>query len=283
MARETTEHSLPLDLPGNIQQKIDHFRDIWRNPSLASTPTREALELIGAPLVERLADGPIPIRIVTPFEISPAVESLMSLSLPEGSRFRPQVEKETEFRWYVYGDRTTGHEHIALIKALGNGEDLPIRVHSSCITAETFHASNCDCQEQLNKAITIAEEEGQGGVIWLNQEGRGNGTVAKAYQLKLMMEQGIDTVTAYEQLGYPSDQRNYKVAAEILQDLGVKSIRMITNSPDKLEQIQRYGIKVLGRIPCEIPPLNSTVRKDLIAKREHHGHFLELNEEQPVK
>jgi len=173
----------------------------------------------------------------------------------------------------IYRDKTTGEEYVAVIKGNNNGENVPIRIHSSCLTAETFHASNCDCHEQLQMALLIADKEGFGGVIWLHQEGRGNGLAAKVKEIKIIMEEGLDTVDAFEKAGYPKDQRDYTAAASMLKNLGIKSIRLITNNPNKLRQIEKLGIKVVGRIPCEITPTNELVRKDLKAKKDKLGHI----------
>lgn len=201
-------------------------------------------------------------------------DQVASLGL-ENIEGRPTVyiEKDTTFQMYVYGDKTTGEEHVAVIKVIKDGENVPIRVHSSCLTAETFHASSCDCHEQLEIALTIAEKEGYGGVIWLHQEGRGNGLVGKAKQLKIMLEEGIDTVDAFAKAGYPRDQRDYSIAADMLKDLGVKSIRLITNNPSKIQQLSEMGIEVKGRIPCEVSSANEVVRKDLQAKKDKLGHL----------
>ncbi len=182
---------------------------------------------------------------------------------------------ESTFRIYVYPDNN-GEEHVAVIKSIRDGEDVPIRIHSSCL-AEVFGATNCDCREQLEMSLAIANNRGFGGVIWLHQEGRGNGLVAKIMQLDIMLTKGVDTCTAFEQAGYPKDIRDYQIAAGILTDLDIKSIRIITNNPDKIEQLQSLGIVINGRIPC-VPSnltINPILERDLTAKKEQLGHLLD--------
>lgn len=259
----------------NHEVPIDEFRTLWRNPGELIKHRRGLLEARGEPIVERTGEAPISLRIKTPVILTPDQALSLGAGLTEGGRLTLIQETDAVFRMYIYGDKTTGEEHVAIIKNLGNGENVPIRIHSSCLTAESFSASNCDCMEQMDSALAIAEKEGFGGVIWLHQEGRGNGLVAKAQQLALMMAEGLDTVEAFERAGYPGDQRDYTAAADILKDLGIKSIRIITNSPDKITQIRDAGIEIVGRIPCEIAPLNDVVARDLEAKRKRFGHLFE--------
>lgn len=222
--------------------------------------------------IERLGACPLPIRIEIPVSLSEKQIANLDLGKIEG---RPifHIEKDSEFEMYVFEDKTTGEKHVAVIKG-NDRENVPIRIHSSCLTAESFHALNCDCHEQLQMALLIADKEGFGGVIWLHQEGRGNGLAAKVKQIKIIMEEGLGTVDAFEKAGYPKDQRDYTSAAGMLKNLGIKSIRLITNNPDRLRQIEKLGIRVLGRIPCEIAPTNELVRKDLKEKRDKLGHRL---------
>lgn len=245
----------------------------WLNPGLLIKENKDTIRNNGESMVERLSECPLPIRINIPFKLSRKSIAGLALEIPEG---RPtfSVEKDAIFKMYVFGDKTTGEEHVAILKESERNENIPIRIHSSCLTAESFHASNCDCQEQLQMSLAIANKEGVGGVIWLHQEGRGNGLVAKTKQLKIMMEEGLDTVDAFEKAGYPKDQRDYSVAADILKDLGIKSIRLITNNPDKTKQLEELGIKITSIIPCQISPLNEIVKKDLKAKKDKLGHNL---------
>lgn len=250
------------------------FNMRWKNPGLLIKTYKDILKAKGESMVERLAECPLPIRINLPFILSE--KQIVKLGL-EGIDSKPiaHIEKNSIFQMYVYGDKTTGEEHVAVIKGIRDGKDVPIRIHSSCLTAEAFHASNCDCHEQLEMSLSIADKEEYGGVIWLHQEGRGNGLVGKAKQLKIMMEEGLDTVAAFEKAGYPSDQRDYSVGVDILKDLGIKSVRLITNNPGKMQQLADLGIEVVGRIPCEISSINEIVRKDLRAKKDKLGHLID--------
>ncbi len=224
-------------------------------------------------MIQRLAVSPIYLRIATAFQVDKQTRKRFEDEIGSGS-IKIVAEKESKFSIYAYGDNVTGEEHIAIVKSIDNGLDVPVRVHSSCITAEVFHASNCDCREQLDTALELIEKEGRGAVLWLHQEGRGNGLAAKIKQLDIMLSDGLDTVSAFEKAGYPADRRDYSVAADILRDLGIRSIRLITNNPDKLKQLSELGIEVTGRIPCEISPANEVVKKDLKARKEKLGHFL---------
>lgn len=246
---------------------------LWENPSLLIKRNKDILKSKGESMIQRLGECPLPIRINIPVNLSE--DQIKSLGL-KNIHGKPIVfiEKNAMFKMYVFGDKTTGEEHVALFKEIDGSENVPIRIHSSCLTSETFHASNCDCQEQLQLALSIIERNGSGGVIWLHQEGRGNGLTAKVRQLKIMLEEGLDTVDAFRKAGYPKDQRDYTAAADILKDLGIKSIKLITNNPDKLHQIEELGIKAVGRIPCEVKPINEIVKKDLRAKRDKLGHDL---------
>lgn len=249
------------------------MRTVWDDPASIIEVHKKLLAERGETMVERLADCPLPVRLTTSLPITEEQLAFLGINTGGGT-FSIETSRDAMFRMYVYGDKTTGEEHVAVIRDVGDGENVPLRIHSSCLTAETFHASNCECHEQLELALSIADREGYGGVIWLHQEGRGNGLTAKARQLTLMVEQGLDTVQAFEAAGYQSERRDFTPAVEILKDLGIKSVRLITNNPSKIAQAQALGIVVTERIPCEIPPANDMIRKDLQAKRDRHGHMI---------
>lgn len=158
------------------------------------------------------------------------------------------------FRIRVVADHE-GREHVLLTKGeMEDAEDLPVRVHSECLTSEVFHSLRCDCREQLQAALDYFESAGRGLLIYLRQEGRGIGLLNKieAYALQ---DGGLDTVEANVQLGLPEDSRTYDVAAEVLRDiLGVRSIRLLTNNPLKLQALEQHGIVVNGRVPLHMAP-----------------------------
>ena len=177
-----------------------------------------------------------------------------------------------EFTAIGFIDPENGKEHIALTKGDIKGENILTRIHSECLTGDVLGSKRCDCGNQLHKALRTIEENGKGILLYMRQEGRGIGLFnkLKAYELQ---EHGFDTVDANRKLGFPDDMRDYKVAAEILKKLGVKSVRLMTNNPDKVEQIKKYGVKVSERKPLEIKS-NEIDRQYLKVKAVRMGHDL---------
>src|SRR5262245_29401932 len=178
-----------------------------------------------------------------------------------------------EFRAVAYREVMTGREHVALVKGDVEGaEDVVVRVHSSCLTGDVFHSQRCDCGEQLEGALARIEREGLGVVLYLDQEGRGIGLLNKlrAYELQ---ENGRDTVEANVELGLPADAREYGIGSQILSDLGLTTIRVLTNNPKKIAGISGFGLKVVSQEPIEIDPTSEN-RRYLETKRDKLGHTI---------
>jgi 3,4-dihydroxy 2-butanone 4-phosphate synthase/GTP cyclohydrolase II len=180
-----------------------------------------------------------------------------------------------DFRIHAYLSDVTGDENVALVMGEIDPEvPVLVRVHSQCLTGDIFGSARCDCGLQLEQALTRIAQEGRGVLLYLLQEGRGIGLMNKlrAYELQ---EEGHDTVEANERLGFRPDQREYGVCAQILRDLGVRKIRLMTNNPSKYIALHGYGLEIVERLPLEVPPTDST-RDYLRTKREKLGHLLKL-------
>lgn len=176
-----------------------------------------------------------------------------------------------DFDVIVY-ESDEGLHHVALIKGNINKKDVLVRVHSECLTGDVLHSLRCDCRQQLDKALKLIGKEG-GVLVYLRQEGRGIGLLnkIKAYSLQ---DRGLDTVEANEKLGFKGDMRDYTIGVQILADLGLKRIRLMTNNPMKIEGLEKYGIEIVERVPLIIKP-NTTNKKYLEAKKKKLGHYLE--------
>ena len=189
-----------------------------------------------------------------------------------------EVDMPTEyghFRLIPFRQKNNRLEHIALIKGeWGEDEAIPVRVHSSCMTGDIFGSKRCDCGEQLHRAMKMVDEAGKGVILYLNQEGRGIGLMAKIAAYKLQ-EQGYDTVDANVHLGYDPDERDYGVGAQILGLLGVHKMKLITNNPVKRVGLEAYGLEITENIPIEITP-NPYDRRYLETKKKRMGHNLHL-------
>lgn len=184
-----------------------------------------------------------------------------------------------EFTAIGFIDPVDGKEHIALTKGDISGENILTRIHSECLTGDVLGSKRCDCGNQLHKALKAIEKNSSGVLLYMRQEGRGIGLFnkLKAYELQ---ENGFDTVDANRKLGFPDDMRDYKIAAEILKKLGVKSVRLMTNNPDKVDQVEKYGIEVSKREPLEIKS-NEIDEYYLKTKVYRMGH--KLNEFKEIK
>ena len=198
--------------------------------------------------------------------ISPIIRRLAGANLPT---------RYGAFEVFVY-DTPERKEHVALtLGAIDDGEPVLVRAHSECLTGDVFGSSRCDCGEQLDDSLRLLREQGRGVLLYLRQEGRGIGLANKISAYALQEERGLDTVEANLALGLPEDGRDYQVAAEMLLDLGVRRVRLLTNNPAKVEGLGRHGVKVVERVPLRISPNPSNLRY-LRTKREKMGHLFPM-------
>jgi 3,4-dihydroxy 2-butanone 4-phosphate synthase / GTP cyclohydrolase II len=215
------------------------------------------------------------------------------MSVKDLIAFRMQSEKLVErvaatrlptriglFQLYLYRSTTDQKEHLVLVKGDITGTaPVLVRVHSECLTGDVFGSLRCDCNEQLNAALAMVEKAGAGVVVYMRQEGRGIGLMnkLKAYQLQ---DDGLDTVEANEELGFRADLRDYGIGAQILRDLGVTRMRLLTNNPKKVVGLQGYGLDIVERVPLEMNP-NAVNERYLRTKRDKLGHLILQSGEPP--
>jgi 3,4-dihydroxy 2-butanone 4-phosphate synthase/GTP cyclohydrolase II len=177
------------------------------------------------------------------------------------------------FKIKVFANMLDGYEHVAMIRGeWDKDEEIMVRVHSECLTGDVFGSLRCDCGKQLKKSMQMIDEHGKGVVLYMRQEGRGIGLVnkIKAYHLQ---EQGLDTVEANEKLGFPADIRDYGIGAQILSQLGVRKMQLLTNNPKKMVGLESYGLEVTKLVPIEIKPTDHN-RDYLKTKKNKMGHLL---------
>lgn len=206
-----------------------------------------------------------------------SIEDLIQYRIKQESLIERKVEtvdmptEYGDFKLTAYEQKSTGDNHLALVKGdWKTNEPILVRVHSSCVTGDIFGSCRCDCGGQLHAAMKIVEKEGKGVILYMNQEGRGIGLINKLKAYKLQ-EEGLDTVEANLKLGFDMDQRDYGVGAQILRDLGVRKIKLISNNPKKRVGLIGYGLEIVDTVPIEIPP-NKHNAKYLATKRDKMGH-----------
>ena len=211
-----------------------------------------------------------------------SIRDLIAYRLKKESLVEKGVEVDMPTRWghfrmIAFKQKSNGLEHIAIIKGDLAGSDEPalVRVHSSCATGDIFGSMRCDCGDQLHRALEMIEKEGRGAVVYLNQEGRGIGLMEKMKAYKLQ-EDGMDTVDANICLGHLADERDYGVGAQILHEIGVRKMRLMTNNPVKRVGLESYGLEITENVPIEIEPNKYNLRY-MSTKQTRMGHNLHIN------
>jgi len=249
-----------LSASGVLVEVLDENGDMARLPELRKMADRLNLKLVSiADLVE--------FRLRT----ESLIEKEIGVNMPT---------EYGDFELMAFRQKDTGEHHLALIKgSWTEDEPVAVRVHSSCMTGDIFGSCRCDCGPQLHKAMEIVQELGKGVILYMNQEGRGIGLINKLKAYKLQ-EQGFDTVQANEKLGFKMDERNYGVGAQILRELGIRKIKLISNNPIKRAGLMGYGLEIVDTISIEINP-NPHNKRYLETKRDKMGHSI-LSENQGI-
>ncbi|NQY68238.1 MAG: bifunctional 3,4-dihydroxy-2-butanone-4-phosphate synthase/GTP cyclohydrolase II [Flavobacteriales bacterium] len=209
-----------------------------------------------------------------------SIEDLVAYRIQNDSSIERMVDVQLptvwgDFKLVAYKQKNSGEEHVALVKGeWTDDEPVLVRVHSSCVTGDIFGSCRCDCGPQLHTAMKMVNKEGKGVIVYMNQEGRGIGLINKLKAYKLQ-EQGMDTVEANLELGFKDDQREYGVGAQILRDLNVSKIKLMTNNPKKRAGLIGYGLEIVENIPLEMES-NEHNKKYLLTKRDKMGHSINL-------
>lgn len=256
---------------GHTEASLDFARIAGLNPSgVLVEVLDDDGEMARLPRLRQIADK-LNLKLVS-------ISDLVEYRLQTESLIEREIQVEMPTQWgnfdmVAYKQTNTGEHHLALIKGTWTeDEEVPVRVHSSCLTGDIFGSCRCDCGPQLHKAMQIVNERGKGLILYMNQEGRGIGLInkLKAYQLQ---EQGLDTVQANESLGFKMDERDYGVGAQIIRDLGIRKMKLITNNPVKRAGLMGYGLEISDTIPIEITP-NPHNKRYLETKRDKMGHSI---------
>ena len=284
--------TLPTDLarPGHIFPLKAKNKGVLRRAGHTEATvdlTRLAGLKPGGALVEIMNEDGTMARLPQLFEIAEkfnlkiiSIEDLISYRLEHESLVERGVQVHLptaygDFQLIPYLQKSNGLEHVAIFKGTWTkDEPLLVRVHSSCVTGDIFGSLRCDCGEQLHKAMQMIEEAGQGIVLYMNQEGRGIGLMNKIKAYKLQ-EEGMDTVDANLHLGFKDDERDYGIGAQILRDLGVGKIRLMTNNPVKRVGLEAYGLEIVGIEHIEVPPNKYNIHY-LETKKDRMGHELNM-------
>lgn len=256
---------------GHTEASVDFARLAGLSPSgVLVEVLDEDGNMARLPMLRKMADR-LGLKLVS-------ISDLVAYRLQTESLIEREIGVELPTQWgdfelIAFRQKSTGEHHLALIKGIWTeDEEVPVRVHSSCMTGDIFGSCRCDCGPQLHRAMEMVHEFGKGLVLYINQEGRGIGLINKLKAYKLQ-EQGLDTVEANEVLGFKMDERDYGVGAQIIRDLGIRKIRLITNNPVKRAGLIGYGLEIVDTIPLEVPS-NPHNEKYLMTKRDKMGHML---------
>ncbi|WP_335871659.1 bifunctional 3,4-dihydroxy-2-butanone-4-phosphate synthase/GTP cyclohydrolase II [Bacillus sp. 2205SS5-2] len=260
-----------LTRAGHTEAAVDLAKIAGSKPSgVICEIIKEDGQMARLPDLTQLAEK-LDLKIIT-------IQDLISYRRKNEALIQREVEIQLptafgEFRAIAYTEKLTNKEHIALVKGEINEEPLLVRVHSECLTGDVFGSNRCDCGPQLEAALQRIETEGSGVLLYMRQEGRGIGLINKLKAYKLQ-EGGLDTVEANHKLGFEADLRDYGIGAQILRDLGIKKMNLLTNNPRKIAGIKGYGLEVVERIPIQIDS-NKNNQKYLRTKQMKLGHIFQ--------
>ncbi|HET6566928.1 MAG TPA: bifunctional 3,4-dihydroxy-2-butanone-4-phosphate synthase/GTP cyclohydrolase II [Rhodothermales bacterium] len=275
-------HVFPLRAqPGGVLRRAGHTEaavDLARLAGLS--PVGVLVEILNED--GSMARVPDLLKIARQFDMRlVTIKDLIAYRMANEKLVRRAVEVQMPTRWgafrlIAYEERITGDVHLALTKGeWEEGEPVLVRVHSQCVTGDIFGSMRCDCGDQLATAMQMVNKEGKGAVLYMKQEGRGIGLLNKLKAYKLQ-EEGMDTVEANEALGFKMDHRDYGIGCQILRDLDIRKLRLMTNNPTKRVGLAGYGLEIVERVPIEIMP-NEVNEKYLRTKRDRMGHLILSN------